>query len=136
MSGLVYLGLHYNKIEHLDFGVFSGLINLQHINLAGNELLKLHPDLIVGLTKTESLYLDGNFYLQIPTDRHFITSLSLKCLSITHCNIVSVSVETFANVTALETLDLSYTYLSSMDINILKSLPKLSAMPLYKCPSY
>jgi hypothetical protein len=41
-----------------------------------------------------------------------------------------VSVETLANVTALERLDLSYNNLSSVDINILKALPKLSALYL------
>jgi hypothetical protein len=45
-----------------------------------------------------------------------------------------VSVETFANVSVLERLDLSYNNLSSVDINILKFLPKLSALYLYGNP--
>ena len=134
MRGLVYLGLNDNKIKHLDFGVFSGLINLQHINLEGNEILKLHPDIFVGLPKLERLYLDLNLDLQIPTDRHFITSLSLKYLDITHCNIGSVSVETFAKVSALERLALSYNNMRSVDINILKALPKLSELYLEDNP--
>jgi hypothetical protein len=42
-----------------------------------------------------------------------------------------VSFETFANISALEWIDLSYNNLRSVDINILKMLPKLSALYLY-----
>jgi hypothetical protein len=45
-----------------------------------------------------------------------------------------VSIETFANVSALEWLDLSYNNLRNMDINILKTLPKLSTLYLYDNP--
>jgi len=134
MSDLEYLGLQYNRIEHLDVDLFSGLINLQYINLEGNRLLKLHSDIFVGLPKLERLDLGVNVGLQIPTDRHFITSHALKSLDIHSCNISLVSVETFTNVSALETLYLSSNNLRSIDINILKLLPKLSALYLYNNP--
>ena len=41
-----------------------------------------------------------------------------------------MSVETFANISALEWLDLSYNNLRRVDINIVKALPKLSALYL------
>ena len=134
MRGLEYLRLDYNEIERLDVDVFSGLINLQYVDLEGNKLQELHPDIFAGLPKLESLVLGANEGLQIPTDRHFITSLSLKILDISHCSISSVSVETFANVSELEWLDLRYNNLRSIDINILKLLPKLSELPLYENP--
>jgi hypothetical protein len=118
MSGLEYLGLDENKIESLGVDVFLGLINLQHVNLEGNELLLLHPDIFVGLLELERLDLGANKGLQIPTHHHFITSHSLKLLDIQMCNISSVSVETFAKVSALKTLDLSYNNLRSLGINI------------------
>jgi hypothetical protein len=80
------------------------------------------------------LILINNPGFQLPNDRHFINSHSLKSLYISECNITSVSVETFANVTALEVLDLRHNNLRSLDINILKVLPKLSAMYLYDNP--
>ena len=128
MSVLEYLDLEYNRIEQLDVDVFWGLINLQRLYLKGNGLLKLHPDIFVGLPKLDRLVLGANAGLQIPTDRHFITSYSLKILDIKFCNVSSVSVETFANVSALERLDLSSNNLRSLDLNILKSLPKLSTI--------
>jgi len=70
----------------------------------------------------------------MPTDRHFINSLSLKELAISVCNISSVSVEMFAKVTALERLDLSYNSLKNLYISILKALPNLSTLYLYGNP--
>jgi Leucine-rich repeat (LRR) protein len=127
---LEYLYLDNNKIEHLGIDVFYGLINLKYIHLQGNNLHYIHPDTFVGLPNLQQLILSKNSGLQIPTDRHFINSLSLKVLAILGCNISSVSVETFAKLSELEVLDMSYNYLRSLDINILKVLPKLSKLLL------
>jgi insulin-like growth factor-binding protein complex acid labile subunit len=130
ISHLEYLNLEYNRIEHLGVNVFYGLVNLMHIILERNKLQHLHPDTFLGLPNLQSLLLSKNSGLQIPTGLQFINSLSLKILRIAGCNIRSVSVETFANVSELEWLDLSYNYMSSLDINILKVLPKLSVLNL------
>ena len=45
-----------------------------------------------------------------------------------------MSIEAFANVSALKWLNLKYNNLSSVDINIVKALPKLSALYLYGNP--
>jgi len=129
-SYLEYLQLDYNKIEHLESDVFGGLVKLIYINLQGNELQYLHPDTFSGLPKLQDLHLMENLGLQIPTDRHFINSHSLKYLGMSYCNVNSVSVETFANVSALEGLSLSYNNLRSLDINILKTLTKLLVLSL------
>jgi Leucine-rich repeat (LRR) protein len=128
MRSLEYLFLGDNVIEHLEVSVFLGLDNLVYIDLGTNKLLNLHPYLFVGLFKLQFLYLSNNPDIHIPTDRHFFNSHTLKLLDISGCNIRSVSAETFANVTALELLDLGYNNLRSVDINILKLLPKLSAL--------
>jgi len=130
ISPLEYLYLQYNMIEHLEIDVFCGLVNLKHIYLQGNNLQYLHPDTFIGLPNLQVLFLSNNSGLQMPTDRHFTNSLSLKELAISGCNISSVSVDTFANVSALEQLDLSYNYLRSIDFNILKVLPNLSHLYL------
>jgi len=134
MSSLEYLDLAHNRLEHLEFGVFTGLINLQTVFLAKNKLRYLHPDSFVGSPNLQSLYLSQNSRLQIPNNRHFIYSHSLKRLGISDCNINSVSVDTFANVSELERLGLMYNNLRSVDINILKALPKLSVLYLHGNP--
>ena len=134
ISRLQYLDLDHNKIEHLEGDLFNVLVNLKYIHLQGNQLQYLHPETFVGLPNLQSLSLSKNSGLQIPTDRHFINSYSLKHLGISGCNVSSVSVETFANVSALEWLSLRQNNLRSVDINILKALPKLSALYLYGNP--
>jgi hypothetical protein len=134
MSRLEYLDLMDNRIERLELDVFSGLINLQIVYLGFNNLQYIHPHTFVGLPNLQSLYLSNNAELPVPTDRHFINSHSLKQLDISGCYVSSVSFETFANVSVLETLDLNYNNLTTVDINILKTLPKLSTLYLYDNP--
>jgi len=43
----------------------------------------------------------------------------------------SLSVETFTNISALERFDLSYNKLRTVDLNVLRALPKLSTLYLY-----
>jgi Leucine-rich repeat (LRR) protein len=114
----------------LETDVFNGLVKVKYIDLVGNKLQYLHPDTFVRLPNLQSLFLSNNPGLQIPIGRHFINSHSLTQLCISGCNVRSVSVETFANVSALERLDLSYNNLRSIDMNILKVLPELSVLYL------
>jgi len=130
VSHLKDLDLSHNRIEHLDFDVFYGLVNLEYIFLQGNKLQYLHSDTFVGLPNLQKLYLFKNYGLQVPNGRQLFGSHSLKHLGLSGCNISSVSIETFANVRELEWLDLSYNYLSSLDINILSELPNLSHLNL------
>jgi Leucine-rich repeat (LRR) protein len=125
LNRLEILVLSYNIIEHLESDVFSGLVNLKAIGLQGNKLQYLHPDTFLGLSKTQGL--------QIPPDpfQTRIILLFLKRYDISGCNARLVSVQTFAKVSALQVLDLTFNNLSSVDINILKALPNLFALYLY-----
>jgi hypothetical protein len=134
ISRLEYLDLSYKRIEHLESDVLSGLVKLKSINLGVNKLQILHPDTFVGIPKLQTVILFRNSGLQIPTDHNFINLNSLKQLSMSVCIVHSLSGETFANVSALELLDLSYNNLRSVDINILKALPNLSQICLYANP--
>jgi len=134
INSLEYLDLRNNRLVNLSRDVFSELGKLTFINLGGNKLKFLHPDTFSGLRNLEHLYLDNNPGLHIPTDRRFIKSHSLSYLHIARCNVSSVSVATFANVRELEWLDLSYNNLRTVDINIMRALPKLSTLYLYGNP--
>ena len=131
LNSLEYLDLNNNRLEHVDRNMFSGLFNLKYIDLKGNNLQYLHPDTFLRLPNLQQLYLSNNPALTIPTDRNFINSHSLTYLALSKSNISSLSVEIFANVSALERLDLSDNDLKSVDINILRTLPKLSTLYLY-----
>jgi hypothetical protein len=128
MSNVKYLSIDRNRLERLDSGVFRGLFSLEFIDLFSNKLQYLHPDTFLGLPKLKHVNLQKNPSLQIPTDRNFINSRYLSYLYISRCNISSVSVETFANASALKWLDLRHNNLGTVDINILRALPKLTAL--------
>jgi Leucine-rich repeat (LRR) protein len=134
LSSLEKLDLRDNRLEHLDSEVFSELVNLKSILLGRNKLQYVRPDTFLRLPNLNHISLQNNSDLQIPTDGHFITSHSLLSLDISLCNVSSVSVETFANVSALYTLILSENNLRSVDVNILKALPELTVLYLYGNP--
>ena len=131
MSSLEHLQLGYNRIVNLDSAVFSGLINLKYVGLSANKLQYLHPHTFLGLPNIKHLHLKKNMFLQVPTDRNFINSSSLSRLYMSLCNISSVSAETFAKVSSLEHLDLGENNLRTVDLNIMRTLPKLSTLYLY-----
>ena len=126
MSRLEVLYLHHNKIEHLESDVFNGLFNLKFITLQGNKLQYLHPDTFLGLSNPQGL--------QISKDYSFFNLYVKNQLDMISCNNLSVSVETFANTSALEVLVLSNNNMTSVDIKLLKALPKLSALSLHGNP--
>jgi hypothetical protein len=114
--------------------VFSGLVNLKEINLQRNKMTSIHPDTFLGLPNLQKLLLGYNPTLTIPTDRNLINSLTLSYLGIPESSISSLSVETFANASALVKIDLSDNNLGTVDINMLRALPRLSSISLYGNP--
>ena len=130
MDSLENLRLRHNKIDHLDSAVFSGLFKLKHVDLSANKLQYLQPHTFLGLPNIKRLSLENNRELYIPNDRYFMNSHSLSELDIKRCNISSLSVDSFAKVTALTSLDISHNNLRTVDINILRALPELSKLYL------
>jgi len=134
LYNLKEIQLELNEIEYLDSALFRGLINLKSIDLQLNRIQYLHSDMFLGLLNLQFLNLHNNPGLQVPTDRNFIISHSLSHLVISECNISSLSVETFANVSALESLNLGNNNLITVNISILKALPKLSILLVHDNP--
>ena len=134
INSLEYLNLEFNRLKHVNSDLFSGLLNLKYVDLRKSNLQYLHPDTFLGLQNLQIVVLEFIPSLQIPTDRNFINSHSLLRLYISSCNISSVSVDTFANLSALELLDLSDNNLKTVDKNILRALPELSSLLLYGNP--
>jgi len=130
MRCLEYLDLSNNRIEHLDSAVFSGLVNLKYVNLKANKLGYRHPHTFLAILNIIRLCAKKNDIPIIANHRQFINTNDLSQPDRTSCNINSLSVETFANVSALERLDLSYNNLRTVDINLLRALPKLSTLYL------
>jgi hypothetical protein len=126
MNRLELLFLDNNIIECLESDVFNGLVNIKAITLHGNKLQYIYPDTFLGLSNLQGL--------QIPNHSSIFNSFILEALARAGCNASSVSVETFANISGLKVLDLSYNNLRNLGINILKALPNLCAIHLYGNP--
>jgi len=134
MISLDSLSIRRNRIEHVDRDKFSGLFKLKYINLSENELQYVHPDAFLSLQNLQNIDLYENPGLHIPTDLNFIKLFSLSHFDISRCNVSSLPAETFANFSALEWLDLSHNKLRTVDIKMLKAMPKLSTRSLYGNP--
>jgi len=96
-----------------------------YIYLGYNKLPYFIPHTLLVLPNPQNLHSYSNLGLQIPTGPNFINSHSLSHLDITDCIIRSLSVETFAKVSTLQSLELSYNNLNSAVINKFRTLPKL-----------
>jgi Leucine-rich repeat (LRR) protein len=134
LTNLRDIWLITNKIHYLLPDTFLGLNNLSDIRLNDNKIQYLHPDLFLHVSSLSSLYLENNPMMKIPTDRHFINSPSFRKLHISDCNVSSILVETFANVSGLELIDLSRNHLKYIDVNILTIMPQLSTFYIYENP--
>ena len=77
-------------------------------------------------------YISPGFHTQ--SDRKFINSHSLLQINKSSRNVCLLTVETSVKVIVLEWLDLSENILRTVDINILRALPKLSTLCLYGNP--
>jgi Leucine-rich repeat (LRR) protein len=134
LSSLKSLELFANQLEHLDNDTFRGLFNLNFINLGSNKLQSLYPGTFSGLPNIRFIKLIDNPSLRIPTDGPFIQSQSLTHLDISLCDIISLSGETFANLPALEWIDVRFNQLRTVDVSIFTALPKLNLMLMYPNP--
>jgi len=153
MSNLEYLDLSYNRLEHLDSAVFRGLgafngltkltkllmrfneirvilagtfenmCSLEHLDLSLNNLVHLDSAVFSGLVKLK--------YVNLSLNRLQYLHPQTFSLDKGNCHINSLSVETFSKVSAMESLDLRHNNLKTVDINILRALPKLYALYLY-----
>jgi hypothetical protein len=128
LTTLERLYLTGNGIENLEPDTFLGLRNLRIIQLDNNNIEYLHPDMFLNASHLETLNLSRNPLLKIPTDRHFISSPSLRHLDLSDCNIRSISVATFSNVTGLDEVELSENRLNNT------ILPQLSELLIYRNP--
>jgi hypothetical protein len=134
LTSLEILGLLNNRLEHLDSDLFIGLVNLKKLIVDDKNLHYFHPDTFLSIPNPQELYIGASGDIQIPTELNFINSHSLSSLGLSYCNISSLSVETFANFSVLEELDLGGNILKTVDINVLRAMPKLSKLYLYENP--
>ncbi|XP_044299603.1 extracellular matrix protein 2-like [Varanus komodoensis] len=102
-SSLKSLYLAENEIAHIPAGVFSGLPNLEWLDLSKNKLdsAGLHPEAFKNLTKLKRLNLDGNQLTTIPA-----LPSSLQELKMNDNNLEGLQRHSFRGLSKLLTLEL------------------------------
>ncbi|XP_069682112.1 uncharacterized protein [Periplaneta americana] len=134
LANLDYISLESNSIQQLQADVFLGLTRLRNLWLSENQISYLHPATFKHMKKLRLICLENNTNLQIPTDKPFIDVPTLEKLFLSDCNITSLSARTFQKTRFLTTLFLQSNNLKTFDMGILKMLPYLSTLYLYKNP--
>jgi hypothetical protein len=134
LTNLNYISLESNMIQQLQEDVFLGLTKLRNLWLSENEISYLHPATFKHMNKLGLISLDSNKNLHVPTDKPFLDVPTLEKLFVSDCNIVNLSAKTFQKTRNLKILFLHGNNLKTFDIGILKALPYLSTIYLYKNP--
>jgi Leucine-rich repeat (LRR) protein len=134
LENLEYVSLAHNQIEELHEGIFMGLSNLRNHWLSGNRISQLHSDVFRLMPKLYLISFSGNKNLFLQTDRPFLNTSSLRRCIFSGCNITTLSAKSFKMSPNLEYLDLEDTSLKTTDVQMLKSLPGLKELYLFKSP--
>jgi hypothetical protein len=121
-----------DTVDHLDRDTSSGMFKLVHKDSSGHKLQYLPLDAFLMLPKPHKMNLYQYYDVRTPPGNR--KSLDLSHLDTSHCNVSSVSDEIFANMRDYETHILSLNNLWTVDINVLRALPKLSIFVLYDNP--
>ena len=129
LSGIIRLAFSEKGITTLKSGDFSGLSNLQHLNLADNELSALPDGIFDNLTGLESLYLYSNRLSELP-DGIFDDLTGLEELQFFNNYIRGLPDNIFDNLTGLEGLNLGGNWISELPDGVFDNLTGLEALSL------
>ena len=116
-----------STLKAIDVNAFHGLLNLNQLNLSGNHLGLLEPDMFANNTHLERLSLSKNplQYMQVeasPYKAYFLNIQELQELDLSGCNLTYLLPAMFSKLTTV-----TYINLAS---NNLTDLPKATFAPL------
>ncbi|XP_044004108.1 chaoptin-like [Aphidius gifuensis] len=128
-KNLQVLYLSYNRIHHLESGIFNDLSNLQRLNLDLNKLAALPSDIFKGLEKLEEINLSYNQlnYLEPGT---FNNLSNLQRLNLDSNNLPALSSDIFNGLEKLKILDLKFNKLNSIQSGTFNNLFNLQTLQL------
>ena len=128
-TGTQVLNMSHNSLAGLTLDMFSeaGLLNLQKLNVAHNNISSLHPRTFSGLLNLVEVDLRHNSLATVPSHA-FPQSQSLMILSLAHNPITEVRSDAFSHLRQLTKLDLSYCQISSLHSGALHNLASLERL--------
>ena len=118
-----------NNLSMLPVGVFSGLSNLQYLDLNENSLSTLPAGIFSGLRDLEELYLDGNGLSMLPVGV-FSGLSNLQYLYLHDNNLSTLPAGIFSGLSSLEELYLDGNGLSMLPVGVFSGLEDLQELYL------
>lgn len=130
LESLRMIDLHQNKIRVLGSEMgFATLPNLEELNLADNEMLRIDPYAFTGLRRLKKLYLDKN-RLSTVTVNVFSDLTQLVELDLSRNNLKNLSNSSFSHLKSLETLTLGANRLDTIVSGTFYGLTNLKTLDL------
>ncbi|KAJ9601429.1 hypothetical protein L9F63_000453 [Diploptera punctata] len=104
---LTHLNLSNNAIIKIDGNSFIGQRNLQEVDLSGNNIITLPPDVLKYLPQLKCLNLSNNKKLKLTDGYPFLISDTLEVLYLEHCDLVHIPFKAIMKLKNLKVLYLS-----------------------------
>jgi Leucine-rich repeat (LRR) protein len=124
-----------STLKQIDVNAFHGLYNLNQLNLGGNRLGLLEPDMFANNTHLEKLSLSQNplenmQVEQSPYNRYFLYIPSLQELDLSGCSLFHLLPTMFNNLTTLTYVNLASNGISDIPRQTLAPLVDLDELDL------
>ncbi|XP_053203671.1 toll-like receptor 6 [Panonychus citri] len=133
LTHLKVLRLNNNRISRAEESSLNGLSELALLDLSNNELVALPPGFFTPIKSSlRELYLQNNSISVLPP-LQFNGLQWIHILNMSHNEIANnwINVDTFADLTSLVTLDLSYNQLNKIDSTTFRAQTRLEALYLH-----
>ena len=129
LSGVRHLVLHAKDIAELRPGDFSGLSNLETLDLWSNRLTSLPADIFAGLDRLRVLYLGQNRLASLPADV-FSGLPRLRTLQLDGNRLETLSAGVFEGLTELSKLTLNDNAMTSLAPGVFEDLSALRTLEI------
>uniref|UniRef100_A0A8C5AH05 Toll-like receptor 13 n=2 Tax=Gadus morhua TaxID=8049 RepID=A0A8C5AH05_GADMO len=129
LDTLYISGQHRHLKSAFPQNLLKGLTNLSLLNIRGNQLISLHPDIFNYTPNLNKLYLSANDLRDLP-DNLFSPIQKLKALYISQLNLGSLDFLLLANLTELKFLQVRKNAFSVISETVLQSLPALKYLDM------
>lgn len=129
LFALVRLDLNGNRLAGLPPDVFSELSRLTYLGLWNNELTSLPEDVFSGLTALDTLQLSANNLVQLPP-RVFKDLSSLRSLGLASNELAELPASVFSDLSDLVSLSLHGNSLATLPAGLFAGLARLEILDL------
>nr|CAD7426874.1 unnamed protein product [Timema monikensis] len=129
-KNIIKLVLSSNEIYKLDLGTFEGLDGLEDLRLDKNTIKTIDSNTFRHSPRLKKLVVSWNRDLNLPVEGLYFSTPSLTWLEMDHCNLSSLSLHAFDNMTNLSYLRLKGNRLQREDLRAIRRLRSLKFLHL------